>query len=73
MGGGHDHALPFHKLSKAEYHSQKEGGKVAMASSFSPPGKWRSVVIVTLHHSSRRKKEGNHASIARGRERHWGR
>ena len=57
MGGGHDHTLPFLKLRKAEYHSQKEDGKVDMASAFSPPGKWRSVVIVTLHHSSGRGEE----------------
>ena len=41
MGGGHDHTLPLLKLKRTEYHSQKEGGKVAMASSSSPLGKWR--------------------------------
>ena len=37
MGGGHDHTL----LRRAEYNSQKEGGKIAMASSSSPLGQWR--------------------------------
>ena len=54
MGGGHDHTLPFLRLRRTEYNSQKEDEKMAMASSFSPPGKWRTVVVLTLHHSSRR-------------------
>ena len=28
MGGGHDHTLPFLKLRRAEYNSQKEDGKM---------------------------------------------
>ena len=51
MGGGHDHTLPFHRLSKAEYYSQKEGGKVAMASSFpflGSGGVWSSSASITL-------------------------
>ena len=51
MGGGHDNTLRFHRLSKAEHHSQKEGGKVVMASSFpllGSGGVWSSSASVTL-------------------------
>ena len=70
---GHDHALPFLRLRRAEYHPQKEGGKVAMTSSFpllGSGGVWPWSPSITLLEGG---KEGNHASIARGGERHWGR